>query len=446
MNTGKSKAGRKLISLVMTGLLSWPSLLTATDGHFLHGAGPVNEAMGGADTGICLDVAGSIRWNPACTDLFKGRRLEVYGTFFDPWRSVSSTVDANAFGPGVPGATLSGTTDSRRGAAFMPGLAFIYHPQESKNAYHFEMVAVSGFGVDYKANTDFSNPIFTPQPPNGFGFGRVRSSYALLEMPVGMSRQLTKNLSFGFSAVPAVSLLQVTPAPFAAPVMAGSTEPYYLSAGNKAPAYGGGGSAGLHYQINKMVSVGAAYHSTVWFQPFTWHREDLTGALHTLHFRMNLPQYVTMGIGVSPSEKTKIAADVRWFDYANAQGFEKVGFNPDGSVKGFGWQSIWAAGGGVEQQVTSTTKLIGGFNYSQNPVPAKYTFFNLPAPAIVQYHVTSGVEQKLRGAWTLNGSFYHAFRNSITGPWISPQGAVPGTSVTSRMRENSLTIGVSRSL
>jgi hypothetical protein len=42
-------------------------------------------------------------------------------------------------------------------------------------------------------------------------------------------------------------------------------------------------------------------------------------------------------------------------------------------------------------------------------------------------------------------TYYHAFQNSITGPWISGQGAVAGTSVTSKMSENSVTVGFAKS-
>jgi hypothetical protein len=28
-----------------------------------------------------------------------------------------------------------------------------------------------------------------------------------------------------------------------------------------------------------------------------------------------------------------------------------------------------------------------GYNFSQNPVPAKYAFLNTPAPALLQHHV-----------------------------------------------------------
>ena len=80
------------LSFLLVLVLIWPVTTNATDGHFLHGSGPVNEAMGGADTGLCLDATGSIAWNPACTARFMGRRFELHGTIFVPWRSLSSTV------------------------------------------------------------------------------------------------------------------------------------------------------------------------------------------------------------------------------------------------------------------------------------------------------------------------------------------------------------------
>ena len=432
-------------SLVLAGLLIfWSASLQATDGHFLHGAGPVNEAMGGADTGICISATGAIAWNPSCTALFKGRRFEFHATGFAAWRELSSTVNANAFGPGFPGVTLQGSTVSHRNASLMPGLAFIYHPDGSKNAYHFAMLAVSGFGVDYDENTDFSNPILTPQAPNGFGFGRIKSNYMLVTLPVGMSRQLTEKLSFGFSAVPAFSMLKVIPAPFAAPVTAGSTMPYYLSASTNAPALGMGVQAGLHYQFNKVIAAGVSYHSPVWFREFSWNAKDLAGGNHTLKFQMNLPQLVSTGIGITPSSRTHIGVDARWFNYASTAGFDEVGYDPDDSVAGFGWRNIWAVGGGIQQQIATSTKLIVGYNYSGNPVPAQYTFFNTPAPAIVQHHLGGGITQTIHG-WDVTATYYHAFQNSITGPWISRQGPIPGTSVTSKMSENSLTVGFAKS-
>ena len=441
-NFSRLQAGNFLLFFAL--VVALPGNLRATDGHFLHGAGPVNEAMGGADTGLCLDATGSLAWNPACSFHFSGKRLEFHGTIFVPWRSLGSTVDANAFGPGMPGATLSGTTVSHTDTSFMPGMAFVYHPQSSRNAYHFAMLAVSGFGVDYDQSNNFSNPILTPQAPNGFGFGKLRSNYALLTMPVGFSRQVTDQLSVGISIVPAFSMLKVIPAPFSAPVSAGSTMPYYLSASTNAKALGIGAQIGVHYAMNDKVSLGVAYHSNVWFQDFKWTSADLTGARHNLNFNMDLPSLVTVGIGVTPTQSTHIGVDARWIDYQNTSGFDEVGYDPDDAISGFGWKNIWTVGGGIQQRITSSTKLMGGYNFSQNPVPAAYTFFNTPAPAIVQHHLSGGIVQSVHG-WDLNAAYYHAFKNSITGPWISGQGNIPGTSVTSKMSENSISIGLARS-
>jgi long-chain fatty acid transport protein len=219
--------------------------------------------------------------------------------------------------------------------------------------------------------------------------------------------------------------------------------PYYLSAGNNAPAFGAGFSAGVHYAFEK-VNFGVSYRSPVWFRDFKWNREDLTGASHELTFQMNLPQVVTVGTGISPAKNTRIGIDARWFNYANTAGFDEVGYNDDDAVSGFGWKNIWAVGGGVQQKVSKSVKLLAGYNFSGNPVPAEYTFFNTPAPAIVQHHVSGGAMLSV-GKIDLVATYYHAFQNSITGQWISSQGAIPGTSVTSKMSENSLTIGFGKS-
>ena len=415
---------RRLLTVLLP--LLCPITLFATDGHFLHGAGPVNEAMGGADTGICLDATGSIAWNPACTVLFKKHRLEFHLTIFAPWRSLSSTVEANAFGPGMPGATLSGTTESKRDMSFMPGLAFIYHPENSHNAYHFAMLAVSGFGVDYPENTDFSNPILTPQAPNGFGFGRIRSNYMLVTVPIGMSRQISDRFSAGISLVPAFSMLQVIPAPFYAPVTAGSTMPYYLSAGNQAPAFGFGVNAGLHYEINKVASVGFAYHSPIWFQDFKWNRKDLTGVSHEMTFQMNLPQVISMGVGLTPPRALASVSMRAGLITRTRPGLTRLATTQTAQSR--------ASGGGIYGRWVEACS-----NRSHHR-PNSWLVITTPkircppihllqhartrdcAASPVRRHCTEGARLGCE-----RNILFHAFQEFDYGPWISAQGLIPGT-------------------
>ena len=64
--------------------------------------------------------------------------------------------------------------------------------------------------------------------------------------------------------------------------------------------------------------------------------------------------------------------------------------NPDFSVAGFGWKNIYSIHGGLEFLPVERLALRGGYNYTQNPIPSEFAMFNVPAPAIVQHHLTIG--------------------------------------------------------
>ena len=81
-------------------------------------------------------------------------------------------------------------------------------------------------------------------------------------------------------------------------MIAGSTMPYYLVGGKQCTCFGIGckcRSALCH----RALSIGVSYRSPVWFQNFTWNREDLTGVPTRMNFQMDLPQVVSMGAGIT---------------------------------------------------------------------------------------------------------------------------------------------------
>jgi len=115
---------------------------------------------------------------------------------------------------------------------------------------------------------------------------------------------------------------------------------------------------------------------------------------------MNLPEVVSGWYRSGRHQAPRVSVSTRGGSTMPiTAGFSKVGYNADGSVAGFGWRNIWAVGGGVQQKVATSTKVMVGYNYSGNPVPAQYTFFNTPAPAIVQHHV-SAASSKPSTRWT----------------------------------------------
>ena len=94
-------------ALVTALALAWSAPLSATDGHFLHGVGAVNSAMGGAGVASMSDLLGSFYLNPAGIFTEEGSRVALGFEMMQAQRSVGSS-----FGG------FTGETESKR--AFVP--------------------------------------------------------------------------------------------------------------------------------------------------------------------------------------------------------------------------------------------------------------------------------------------------------------------------------------
>jgi hypothetical protein len=88
----------------------------------------------------------------------------------------------------------------------------------------------------------------------------------VIEFPE-LKSQLTHTGQTTFQHAPAIHLDVES----ATPVTGGSTMPYYLTAGNNAPALVMGANLEVHYSY-RAISLGASYRSPVWFRKFNWNR------------------------------------------------------------------------------------------------------------------------------------------------------------------------------
>ena len=58
----------------------------------------------------------------------------------------------------------------------------------------------------------------------------------------------------------------------------------------------------------------------------------------------------------------------------------------------------------------------------------------------MQHHVTLGAGIRVSPALEMSLGYYHAFKNSGSGPIVLPTGAIPGSSVTNSLAENSFSM------
>lgn len=434
-------SGRRPVVLLATFvalLLAVPSPALATDGHFLHGVGAVNSAMGGAGIAYPASLLGTYYLNPAGLARFDSTRIEFGFELFKPDRTVSSGVTfPNGF-------EFRGQTRSKSDWVPIPAMAFSI-PVSDKVVIGLGGLGVGGFGVDYPA--DPSNPVLLPQPA---GFGQVFSNYSLLKFTPALSWKINENLWLGVNANVAWASLSVRPAPFAPPAVSvgpGGFDAFYSDAAASDGAFGTGMGVGLTYNSDALY-VAVNYQTPTWFQEFEWNTTWANPALpnygmpRTIDFRLDIPAVFGFGVAYAPSDAMVLEADVRRIMYGSTKGFELE--NPDrpfdqtGAVAGFGWNSIWVFALGGQFGISDTLFVRAGYNYSENPIPDELSMINVPAPAIMQSHLTAGLGLKLGGGFDLDFAYYRALEVDQTGPLWSPLGPVPGSFVTNAMSEDSL--------
>ncbi|MEW5917230.1 MAG: outer membrane protein transport protein [Gemmatimonadota bacterium] len=416
----------------------------ATDGHFLHGVGAINSAMGGVAVAQSNSILGAFYVNPAGLANFPGTRVEIGFEMFLPDRTITS-----AMGP------LNGSTTSSSEFTPIPAFGWSRAFKGDRVVVGLAGVGAGGFGVDYHA--DPGNPILMPRP---FGFGGVYSSFQLMKIIPAIAVKATDKLRLGFAANVDWASLAVDPMPIASP----SVDPgpdgvpftqddraFYSRATDADGSFGIGFQAGLQYSLTPQLAFGISYVSPQVFQKFefgaVYENPNLPnfGQPRTIEFAMDMPAVYAAGLSFAPTDWITLGGDAKYFSYGNTRGFEKEGFDATGAVKGFGWQSIWSFAGGAEMRLNEQIKLRGGYNFAENPIPESLTMFNLPAPAIVQHHATFGLGYDIGNGFGVDLGYYRAFNNKISGPFQGMTGPMPGSKVTSELSEHSFLIGFSYS-
>lgn len=406
--------------------LAQPSL--AGNGHFLHGVGAVNSAMGGAGVGLANDPLGALNLNPALLTELDGHQFAFAAEYADASNAVSSQA-----GP------FSGRTEESSDPPIIPAFGWTRHKPGSRLAYGMGFLGRAGFGVDYPQ--DSSNPLLAPQP---FGFGRVYASYQYLHIPTVIAYKVSDALSLGVTFIAGRSSLTADPAGFAAPDCSAGGVCYFPRVGTDS-AFGFGFQVGALYKVNPAISLGFSYTGEQHFEAFEWNSAVANpnlptfGTARTIRFKLNNPELWAVGIGFTPSDRLKIALDAKRANYSKAQGFGGVGVDPaTGQARGLGWKDINTFAIGAQYQATPALALRVGFNRTDNAIPDSSAFFNVASPSIWGDHYCAGLGYAIDRNFSLDLAYYKATKTSIQSPFLGPTGPVPGTQVKNEMAMESL--------
>jgi long-chain fatty acid transport protein len=206
--------------------------------------------------------------------------------------------------------------------------------------------------------------------------------------------------------------------------------------------WGGGFQAGAYYVTDSHWQFGASFKSTQWFNSFQYNSRDQIGAPRNLKANIDAPMIVSIGGPYAGIERFLLALDLRYIDYRNTRTFGTTGFTSTGAVNGLGWDSVFALSTGAQYQVTETFSARAGYSFGTNPISNDKTFFNIASPTVIQHAVYFGVSQDVTATFKISLAYAHFFRNSISGPIISPlAGPLAGTNVTASAYADSILAG-----
>ena len=252
---------------------------------------------------------------------------------------------------------------------------------------------------------------------------------------------MNEQLSVSISPLLNIGMLQLDPAVIAAPDDAnGDGFASYPPGMHSRNAWGAGFNLGAYYKAGDW-GFGSAYKSPQWFQAYNFSTTDELGMPRTAEYNLDLPATVSVGTSYQGIDRLLLAADLRYLDFANTNGFGDSGFAPNGALRGVGYESIIAVALGAQYQLTEAMSTRIGYTWNENPIPSSQTAANVASPLTLQHMLSAGASYQVTDAFSLSLAYSHAFENSISGPIVLPTGVVPGTSIQSSTAADMIVVG-----
>ena len=133
----------------------------------------------------------------------------------------------------------------------------------------------------------------------------------------------------------------------------------------------------------------------------------------------DVPSSLAAGFAYKLSPETTLALDWERINYSEVKAIANT--NTAGGLlgadngMGFGWQDMDVVKLGVEHDVSDQLTLRAGYSYTDQPIPASQTFFNVLAPAVVEKHLSLGGTYNVSPKTSLTFSYTHALENTVNG-------------------------------
>ena len=379
-------------------LMAGASAAQAQNGHVRQGVGAVNASMGGAGVASTQSLLGSFFLNPATLVGYDGTRMEFSLDLAKPEHEIAS------------GST---SLESEDEFSVFPSVG-VASPVSDRVTLGLGAFQLGGFETRYAGNLV------------GGSFAAA-SRYQAVRFTPAASFAVSDAIWLGGSLLVDWTSFQQDPLLVAAP----TTQAYPNAVGGDTEI-GVGFQAGVLWNVNDFVAIGASYASKTGVSEYTLPATVAApgptfGDLQIAAFKVETPAMLVGGLAMTPLPSLLLAADVRYLFYEDAAGFKLEGDSPfasDGSLAGFGWQNVFVFTIGAEYSASDKVALRVGFNHGDAAVTEELVSVNLTTPAVVKDHLSFGVGWQPTRRFRIDAGYTVAFENTVTGPVLTPAGAL----------------------
>jgi long-chain fatty acid transport protein len=190
------------------------------------------------------------------------------------------------------------------------------------------------------------------------------------------------------------------------------------------------------------LHLGVSYKSRVYMTPFS----DYSG-LFAGKGSFDIPESVNGGLAWDINKSITSSFDVEYIRYSSVS---SVG-NPllpnlqtaqlgSSNGAGFGWKDMTVFKFGTQWKQNERWTWRGGFSYGAQPIPSSQVLFNILAPGVQEWHITTGLTHALTNKDDLNFAFMYSPSKTVSGP--NPLS--PGQTIDLNMYQLSFQFGWSR--
>ncbi|MDH3593888.1 MAG: outer membrane protein transport protein [Rhodospirillales bacterium] len=396
-------------AVILAGLVATGTPAQATEGYFQHGFGALSKMMAGTGAAYSQDAM-SQALNPAGL-VGIDNQLNADLSFFSPHREFDAEGGSDPFRL-VPNDKVK----SDREIFFIPSVAASYQIDD------LSAVGVALYG-NGGMNTSYDGGDATCSLGSGGVFCDGTAGVDLMqaflqftyarEIPQLEVPGVLERFAIGVGPIVAYQRFEAKGlSQFG--VFGFSSDPSNLTNNGHDESFGLGARFGIQAELPANVGLGVTYQLRTYMDEF----DDYKG-LFAEQGDFDIPPALQVGVSWNPIPELTLLFDYKriWYNDVDAVGneFSSSGLLGDDNGPGFGWENTNIFKFGAQWQADEQWMLRAGYSYTDQPIDDSEVLFNILAPAVMEHHITGGVEYKLNDNHTLQLAGMFAPETTLSG-------------------------------